>query len=367
MSAPAVRQSARVDPTRAVVAARVGACIALGVVVMLAAAPARASLPLTLTWEAPAGCPTSDDVRAELERLVRFPPGHTPPALIANGHIETRDGRWRLRLRTARDGLPGERELEADTCASLARAATFVLALAFGVGDGGPEDAPSPSAVDEHPARPAPRPRVVEAPAVVAPPPPAPAAPPPVLAPTPTVVTTAPPSRVAVPTIWSVVAESRVSDGPLPGVDWGAGVGVDVTRGRFVARLHVVTWLPTDDPVAGTAVRTRFSGVGLDPSICGISVERWRLTLAACTVGGVAALHGASSGGLTAGAATAPWYTVGAAVRVRLRLARAVHAELLYEADTSLTRPRFALTYVGDVHALPRVVSGLGLGFAVDL
>jgi hypothetical protein len=50
-----------------------------------------------------------------------------------------------------------------------------------------------------------------------------------------------------------------------------------------------------------------------------------------------------------------------------LRLVRAVHAELLYEADASLTRPRFALTYGGDVHELARVVSGLGLGFAVDL
>src|SRR5262249_161649 len=71
-----------------------------------AAGPARAALPLSLTWVAPTGCPTAADVRAEVERLVRFPPGQEPAALVAEGRVENRDGRWRLRLHTERDGVP---------------------------------------------------------------------------------------------------------------------------------------------------------------------------------------------------------------------------------------------------------------------
>ena len=100
-----------------------GLARAVVVLVFIAASRAEAAAPLTLTWDAPAGCPTAADVRAEYERLVRSSSGRTLPALTAEAHIEPRGPRWALRLRTVRDGIPGERELEADSCASLARAA----------------------------------------------------------------------------------------------------------------------------------------------------------------------------------------------------------------------------------------------------
>jgi hypothetical protein len=336
------------------------AALALG-----AATPARAALPLTLTWDAPAACPTVDDVRAELARLVRFPAGQTPPPLVAEGHIEARDGRWHLRLRTVRDGARGERELEADSCASLAHAATLVMALAFGVAEPEPAAPPPPA-----PPRPAPRPRAPEAappeppPVVEAPPPP-----PVVEAPPPkeTIVVVAPARPSRPPAVWSLAADARVSNGPLPGVDWGADVGLDARFGRVLASLRLDAWLPTDDAVTGTPARMQFSGAGLTLALCGLAVDGGRLSLAGCALGGGAAITGASTGGLTAQSVTAPWYAAGLGVRARMRLVRRLSLEARVEAEASLTRPRYQLTHRGDVYAVPQLVPTAALGLSFDL
>ena len=354
--------------------ARGPACLA-AVLIVACTAEARAALPLTLTWDAPASCPSINDVRAEVERLVRFPPGQVPPALAAQAHVETRDGRWHLWLRTERDGLPGERELEADSCASLAHAATLVMALAFGAGDEAP--APPPPAPDRSP-RPASRPRVVEAPPPPppAPPPPPPPEPPPPPAPpeTPVVVVTRPAPLPRPPMVWSLVAETRVSSGPLPGLDWGAAVGLDATRGRLSAGLRLETWLPTDDAIAGMSTRTQLSGAGLTLSLCAVAPRFGRLALSGCAVGGGAALRGSATGGLTERSATAPWYAAGLAIRARVRLWRALHLEAGGQAVASLTRPLFALTsgptsapVFTDVYTVPALVPAATLGLSLDL
>jgi hypothetical protein len=351
-------------------AARRPACLA-AVLIVAAAAEARAALPLTLTWDAPKSCPSTADVRAEVERLVRFPPGHAPPALAARAHVEMRDGRWHLRLRTERDGLPGERELEADSCASLAHAATLVMALAFGAGDGPLEAPPPPPPAPDRPPRSAPRARVVEAPP---PPPPEPPLPPAAPPETPVVVVAPPAPRPRPPTAWSVVAETRVSGGPLPGLDWGAAVGLDATRGHLSAGIRLETWLPTDDAIAAMSTRTQLSGAGLSLSLCAVAPRLGRLTLAGCAVGGGAALWGTATGGLTEHTVTAPWYAAGLAVRARVRLWRALHLEAGGQAVASLTRPLFALTsgptsatVFTAVYTVPTLVPAATLGLSLDL
>ncbi|HEY0713819.1 MAG TPA: hypothetical protein VGF45_14160, partial [Polyangia bacterium] len=99
-----------------------------------APAVARAQVPLDLTWTAPAGCPTGDAVRAELQRVVRVRKGRTPPLLTVNAKIEQSGANWILHLKTKRDGVTGERRLQGGSCASLVGAATLVMALAYGEG-----------------------------------------------------------------------------------------------------------------------------------------------------------------------------------------------------------------------------------------
>ncbi|HVU50503.1 MAG TPA: hypothetical protein VHL80_07435, partial [Polyangia bacterium] len=369
--------SVRAARPAAVRAARPAAFVGSLLVVVAAAPPARAALPLTLTWVAPTGCPTAADVRGEVERLVRFPHGQEPKALVAEGRVEDRDGRWRLRLHTERDGVPGERELEADSCASLAHAATLVMALAFGVGENAPPPAPPP--VEERP-RPPPRPRVVEAPPpppppVETPPPPPPSPPRPAAPP----VVVAAPATPRPPTAWSIGAEMMLG-GPLPSgpasrlAGWGAGVGLAATRGRLRAELRARAWLPTDDAITGTSTRMQSSGEGLAASVCRIAARpRWG-ALALCATGGSAAIRGASTGGLTSTPRTAPWSFAGFAIDERLRLWRGLHLEVRLELDTSLTRPEFALgsgpepqAMITTVYAVPRVVPVLGAGLSFDL
>ncbi|MCB9596700.1 MAG: hypothetical protein H6719_28505 [Sandaracinaceae bacterium] len=103
---------------------------------LLAPRPAHAQL--TVTWTAPAGCPTSESVQAEVIRLLG---GALPEelALEADGVTTELEGRWTLRLRTSTDGNEGVRVVEGDACAPLGDAAALILALMI-----------DPAAVAEH-------------------------------------------------------------------------------------------------------------------------------------------------------------------------------------------------------------------------
>ncbi|HSZ83725.1 MAG TPA: hypothetical protein VLA14_15675 [Polyangia bacterium] len=334
-------------------------------------APDRDASPITLDWEAPAGCPSSDEVSRELAHVVRAPAGKTLPHLAVVARVEARGARWLLHLRTVRDGVEGERDLEAESCASLARAATLVVALALGVGGDEVDVAPPPPPPEEPRPRPSPRPRVVEAPP--APPPIAPAPP---LAPTPSPAPARPAPVaivVAVPPppsprlAWILAVDARATRGPLPGTSFGAGFGLDGGRRRFFASLRFETWLPADEATAAVGVRARFTGVGAALAGCAVAARAGRFTLAGCAGVRAAALHGASSGALADGGATAPWYAAVPALRTRARLLRAVFVDVGVELAASLNQPRFAIGNLGDIHTVPRLVPAAMLGLAVDL
>jgi hypothetical protein len=337
----------------------------LSLLVLLVASRAEAAAPLTLTWDAPAGCPSADAVRGEYERLVRSSTGRGLPALVAEAHIEARGARWALRLRTMRDGIPGERELEADSCASLARAAALVMALALGVElEEREPGAVAPRPVEEPRPRTAPRPRVVEAPPPPRPPPP-PTPPPPPPVETPVVVAPAPPPAPPAPLVWTMAVEGRASSGPFAGPVFGAGAGVDTGRGVWLLSLRMEAWLPQEDGTASPSVRARYAGLGASLSACGVALRTDRLAFAGCVGGRAAALRGEASGAAIDGSAVAPWYAAVPALRVRVRLWGRVHADARAELAVSLTQPRFTVVNLG-VHVVPRLIPAGILGISAD-
>jgi hypothetical protein len=347
---------------------RVGLRLAglLAAALVSAAAPARADAPLELRWIAPAGCPTADDVRAEFARLVRVPAAAAAPALSADARIEARGARFVLRLRTVRDGREGEREIEAESCASLARAAALVLVLAYGQGQ---EPADAPPDVEEHRAPPRPRAPTPRAPVETvpeAPPPPAPAPPP---ASPPTVVRVAPPPPPAAPerAVWSVAAEAGAGGSPIPGPGLRLGLGLDRAAGRFAATLRLEGWTPTEAPTAASGVGVRYEGLGASLGACVIPVRGARLALLACASGGLTALRGASTGAVSNRSATAPWTTIAPALRARVRLVGRVHLDARAELRVSLDRPRFAVLYLGDVSQVPLLIPAGILGISIDI
>lgn len=93
---------------------------------------AQTALPLELTWRAPAPCPQTAELQAELARIARVQPGFALTPLSAHGEVEEHAGHYRVRLQTVYEGETGERLLEADDCHTLTRSVTLVIALAFG-------------------------------------------------------------------------------------------------------------------------------------------------------------------------------------------------------------------------------------------
>ncbi|HEX3695003.1 MAG TPA: hypothetical protein VH374_06395 [Polyangia bacterium] len=86
---------------------------------------------LTLSWRAPADCPSAADVEGQFARLlggVRRKP--SPKHLDATATVtRTRGDTWSVQLRTMLDGVPGQRTLEGDSCWTVASAASLILAL----------------------------------------------------------------------------------------------------------------------------------------------------------------------------------------------------------------------------------------------
>jgi hypothetical protein len=300
---------------------------------------------LDLVWEAPDSCSTGDDVRREFERSTRVLPGRSPPHLSATAHVEARDGRWSLRLHTSRGGVEGDREIEADSCASLTRAAALVLALAYG--EGAEPETPAPS---EPPALPTPAP------------------------PVPTVARAEPaghdvspvtPSRTRL--AWSVTLDGRVAWGPVPGPAAGAATTLDVRGPWWGVSARVISWPgASGEPVPD--LRTHFAGVGGSLSMCLLARPSHDLLFAGCGGLQASALRGTSSGATSPGDAVAPWYAAPAGVRTRVRLFDTLHLEAGFELAASLTRPTFVVSGLSaPVYEVPKVSPSGSLGLSLDI
>src|SRR5687768_6701095 len=85
---------------------------------------------LSLTWTAPAGCPTGDDVQGRVDALLG---GETSANSVADvratGQVERVGTSYRLQLQMAAAGVPSSRVLEASSCEELAGAAAIAIAL----------------------------------------------------------------------------------------------------------------------------------------------------------------------------------------------------------------------------------------------
>jgi hypothetical protein len=117
--------------------------MAVGVAAFGLVARAHAQgLPLDLTWQAPSECPSAERIRRELERVTRPRPGRQLTPLVARAVITRSETGYHLTLETERGAAISEAQLDNPTCEPLARAATLVLALAYGDGVDIREDEP---------------------------------------------------------------------------------------------------------------------------------------------------------------------------------------------------------------------------------
>lgn len=306
-------------------------------VTLAVAASARAAEP-ALTWDAPAGCPTADDVRRDVTRLVGR--GLDDSAVRAHGRV-TRDGaRWHVELEiTSRDGS-SRRDLDGENCAEVSVAAATVIALTVD-----PSSAPSSSAPSAgtfqapvpEPQRAPVSPRVAVRPATS--PAPAPekkavAAPPP------------PKLGLAVEAFGSIDARSLPAAAP----GFGAGgavlvapIRVDLTAAAFAARRATSGAAHADVSLTSVDLRAAWE----------FRVQRFGLRPGAIGEAGVARAE--SSGILLPGSGNGRWWAAGIGFTLGIDLGRGFVFDAGADALAILARDQFVILGRGPIYRPPAV------------
>ena len=99
------------------------------VLVLSSLGAAEPPAPISLDYRAPEGCPSRDQVMAEVTRLARLDPGSTRRVEATIEVRSTTPDAFTLTLASRFEGSPGERKLEGQSCRSVVNAATLILAL----------------------------------------------------------------------------------------------------------------------------------------------------------------------------------------------------------------------------------------------
>jgi hypothetical protein len=331
-------------------------------------AQAQERLPLELTWQAPSECPSSGDVRAELERAARARPGFSLTPLVAQARVEHRGTSYATTLLTEHDGQHGERRLEAADCKTLVRTVTLVLALAFGAGV---EVAQGAVARDETAAGPP----AGEEPAPAEGTPQSATPPPPPSTPNAAAVEARPTEEDLADRNADAGASSdhagRASAlrlalfagggaqlGLMPSAAFSLSVGAELSAGAFSIGLRTTAWPGVTDGVAAK-LSARFDGLAGALQGCG-QLPLAALTLALCARAWAGALRGRSSGAAPDGSATAPWYALGSAVSLSWPNGQWLRVRIEAGLAASLDRPRFVIEGLRQVHRVQPLVPELG-------
>lgn len=317
--------------------------LALLAVALCTAGATRAAtpLPLELEWSAPLECPTGEQVERELTRITRIRAGRTLVPLHARAQIIHNERDYRLVLQIERSGELSQANFDSNTCAPLRKAATLVLALAFGDGvelqsEPGPE---SPTTPDTSPAAPpASTPRDRDA-------------------------TPAPPETKGirlVPWVGGALASGFIGDSTL-GVDLGFGLG-----GRFWNAFARGGAIPPSTAATREGVSAVLSSMNGALGACaGYPFASARLD--ACVALEAALVRAHSNGALRDGSATAPSFAIAPALAAFFPIAR----PFALRAELALLLPFQSAHYdvapFGTLYASSPIIPRGALGLAVEL
>jgi hypothetical protein len=274
----------------------VGAAVVLGV--GSAAWAASESRPVTLTWDAPAGCPTADEVLDEVDRNLVEPDG-APTPVTATVRVSADPGEvWQASLILDVFGARTERRFRAESCAAIAAATAIIIAVAVqdaSVQDASVEDASVEDASVEG--------------ASVASPNPAP----PLPAqdggtPRPTTAPSAARAEAAQPYMMAngLVDWDTMPSPPAPGLEIAVGQGWSADRWhlRWVAGADLFPSHPppTDVQYLG-AVNGAFWLLGVSGRGC-LGVAMSRLEIGPCLGAELVAMHASAGGNVNPGLAS---------------------------------------------------------------
>lgn len=292
--------------------------LGLGVFMLTGAHPTGAQErgTLALTWLAPADCPSSNQVEAEIARLLGGP-AHAPSHADLRVHASVaHQGLWSVTLETSSGTATGHRTLSATSCEGLANATALIVALII-----------DPNAVAERSAR---TEGQMEKTAPAPPPPPGP---------------TVPPARA---TRVLVGAGATGSLGALPSPDLGVGAGLGLSGSvwRIEARVaYSSRWVESTALSDPAGAHGRFRHLAATLAGCLIS-RRSAFDWGGCVDFESGFVQGEGVGVTRNSAKKTPWLGLGAGGFLGLRANPWLLFPLHVDAIVPLWRPDFTFQAV---------------------
>ncbi len=286
-----------------------------------------------LAWDAPAGCPSGPEVRAEVEGLVPHPPADGRAIEVRALVRMQQGGRWAGTFHVAQGDFVGERHFEAEVCADVAHAFALVAALAL-----------EPNLVPRAPEFPAPKPT-----------PPAPSASPPGAA------AGARGERRSY--AWLVGAGAQLQAGLVPNLAPGMGIDAGVRWPRVRIYLSGIFLPEQGESLAGLrGAEGRYGLVGGGLTGC----RHWPLG-ASFDVGVCARTRWGQAWAKSEGVARestgrGAWGSAGALGTFGLALGRHGALRAGLEGGASVLRPTFVIENSSARYRWPSAYGGLSLG-----
>ncbi len=316
----------------------------------LAAGAARAQpqpSAVSLTWEAPAGCPSSERILAETDRILSDSTVRTDPPIEARARVRQDGEKWLLSLETRRGDAVGTRELAGESCTALGEAMIVILVLMI-----------DPALMPETP------PRLEPEPVAVVVPPPPPAKPPVAV-----VVRPAAPPPAAVDCRWGrpALALSALGDlGALPAPAAGGELGFALRRCALGASVAVRALVPRTgeaelDSSAGGDLWLAAGALAL-----GLARDLGAIELGARGGLEVGAMSGRGVGINHPDSGRALWLAASAGAALRVPLAAQLAALAGLDLVVPLRRPRFVIDDLGSVHRAAAVTGRIALGLELS-
>jgi hypothetical protein len=280
---------------------------------------ARGEPPRTfdLSWQAPAACPTSQEIEREIARLIGST-SQNRATVRASAEVMKTDVDWRVRIRIQDGDHVSERSFDGPTCRAVGKVASLIIALAIEPNAGA---APEPVA----PPRERPEPQV-------------------------------PPARPesAEPALRGFVAAGALTEiHLLPRAGFGLELGTGLRLPALSIELRGGALLPQPTDVPSVDAGGRFSHFNLGLRVCARIVLR-APELFACASGILDIVHADGYGVTAPGSATALLGTAALGPRLDLPLAEAFRLSLSVEAAHTFSEANFRLDNVGNVHRTPR-------------
>jgi hypothetical protein len=288
--------------------------LSLAIVANARSARAEETGALTFFWQAPAGCPSRDELRAEIARLlggeIRVPKGGDIKAVAVVAPGQT----WSLAIETELAGRPGRRSIEAASCQDLADATALIIALMI-----------DPNAVAAHATQSRPEP-------------------------TPPPVQSDPAPQKARRVAYLVGIHAAGSYGTLPSVDAGLGGGVGLAGRRFRVELRGTYGLRRDQRARAPSPAPpdsygRFNFAAAALAGC-VNLGREGLAFGPCADAEVGVVSAKGFGASEGFPAQTLWLALGAGAYAAIPLGPHLSLPLHLDVVAPLLRPEFVFKNV---------------------